>query len=63
MLAEVAHQVSGLAVFGVLQGDNADFRERTLGVSMRLGDSPVRLRLAHRFRDSQSVVGVSTNTF
>ena len=63
VLGEVSHARSGLAGFVAFQGDRADFRERTVGVSLGLGESPVRLRLGHRLRAGRTFVGISVNTF
>lgn len=63
VLAEFSHWETGLAGFASLQGDNDGFHERTLGVSVRLGESPVRLRLGHRFRAGTTFLGLSINTF
>lgn len=63
LLAEWGFAASGIAVSASVQGDEGDFREQTLAVSYRFGESPFRIRLGHRIESEVTFVGLSVNTF
>ncbi|MFN3538267.1 MAG: hypothetical protein ACK4Y4_12545 [Brevundimonas sp.] len=62
-LAQIGDQPTGLAAEMSFQGNSSGYRERTLAVSYRLGDSPARLRAGYRFNSGQAFIGLSINTF
>lgn len=62
-LAQLGHIRSGLAAEVAFQGNTAGFRERSLAVSYRLRDGPVRLRIGYRLNARRLFLGVSINTF
>lgn len=62
-LGQVGHLASGVAAELAFQGNNAGYREQSVAVSYRLGESPARLRLGYRFSAQRVFVGFSINTF
>lgn len=63
LLAEVGFRESGLSMAVSLQGDALGFREQTLVLGYGIRNTPIRLRLGHRFESAKTFVGVSINTF
>lgn len=46
-----------------VQGDDEGFRENTIGVNYRFENSPISLRIGHKFLAEESFFGMSVNTF
>lgn len=63
LLAEVGLRDSGLSVAVSLQGDSQGFSEQTLVFGYGIRNTPVRLRLGHRFESDKTFIGLSINTF
>lgn len=62
-VGQVGHRATGISAELALQGNDAGFRERSVALSYRLAESPVRLRLGYRYTSRRVFVGLSINTF
>lgn len=62
-LAEWGLPESPVSLAVSFQGDDGDFSEQTLTLGYQIPDSPLRLRLGHRFDADKTFVGFSINTF
>lgn len=63
LLAEAGLRDSGLSVSVSLQGDGEGFSEQSLVFGYGIQNTPLRLRLGHRFEADKTFVGLSINTF
>lgn len=62
-LGQIGHRGTGIAGEISLQGGRAGFRERSIAMSYRLGESPARLRIGYRFNARRIFAGFTINTF